>query len=169
MITALMLALAQGSTAMPPPPPARPVVDCSDADHRAFDFWLGDWDVSPTGSTKVIAQSHIEKIVDCAISETFVQTLGPGGKTIDYRGRSISSFNPADGKWRQFYVDNGGTVATLDGRVIDGAMVLETQRGGGTNRMTFRLNADGSVRQNGERSTDGKTWTPGFDFTYRKR
>ena len=96
MITALMLALAQGSNPMPPPPPARPVVDCSDADHRAFDFWLGDWDVSPTGSTKVIAQSHIEKIVDCAISETFVQTLGPGGKTIDYRGRSISSFNPAD-------------------------------------------------------------------------
>jgi hypothetical protein len=37
-------------------------------------------------------------------------------------------------------------------------------------RMTYSRNADGSVRQLGEQSTDfGATWSPNFDFTYRKR
>jgi hypothetical protein len=35
-------------------------------------------------------------------------------------------------------------------------------------RMSYSRNADGSVRQLGEQSTDdGKSWTPSFDFTYR--
>ena len=35
-------------------------------------------------------------------------------------------------------------------------------------RMTYSRNADGSVRQFGEQSTDdGKSWEPSFDFTYR--
>ena len=34
---------------------------------------------------------------------------------------------------------------------------------------TYSKEADGSVRQFGEQSTDkGKTWAPAFDFTYRK-
>jgi hypothetical protein len=34
--------------------------------------------------------------------------------------------------------------------------------------MSYSQNADGSVRQFGEQSTDGgKTWSPSFDFTYR--
>jgi hypothetical protein len=37
-------------------------------------------------------------------------------------------------------------------------------------RMTYTSAADGSVRQLGETSSDdGKTWTPNFDFTYRRR
>jgi len=167
-LIALLLAMAQASTTASPPP-APQQVDCNDANHTAFDFWIGEWDVSATGSAKVIARSHIEKIVGCAISETFVQTIGPQGRPLDYRGRSISSFVPADGKWRQFYVDSGGTVATLDGGIVDGAMVFETRRGGGINRMTLKANADGSVRQFGERSADGTTWTAGYDFTYRRR
>ena len=35
--------------------------------------------------------------------------------------------------------------------------------------MTVRANADGSVDQRGEFSTDdGKAWSPGYDFTYRR-
>ena len=37
------------------------------------------------------------------------------------------------------------------------------------NRMTFTVNADGSVRQFGEASSDrGATWTVRYDFTYRR-
>jgi hypothetical protein len=37
-------------------------------------------------------------------------------------------------------------------------------------RMTYSENADGSVRQHGEQSTDhGLTWTNSFDFIYRKK
>jgi len=160
----LLLAAAPQTT----PPPAPPKVDCTDADHRAFDFWIGDWDVY--AGTTMVAHSRIEKIVGCAISETFDQTIGPGGKQIEYHGRSVSSYVPADKGWRQFYVDSGGTAATLTGGIANGAMVFLSKSGPVTNRMTVRPNPDGSVRQSGEFSTDdGKTWKPAYDFTYRKR
>lgn len=164
---ALLLALALQTS--PPAPPKPPPVDCNDADHRAFDFWIGDWDVSPTGSATVIAHSKIEKIVGCAISETYDQHLGPKGKPANYHGRSISSYVPADKGWRQFYVDSGGTASTLTGGIVEGAMVLTTKAGPVTNRMTLKASADGSVRQHGESTMDGKTWSPSYDFTYRHR
>lgn len=165
---ALLLTLTQAS-ATPPAIPAAPAVDCNDADHRAFDFWIGDWNVSPTGSDLVIAQSRIEKIVGCAISETYDQSVGPKGRPLNYHGRSISSYVPAKRGWRQFYVDSSGTAATLDGGIVNGAMVFTSTAGPVTNRMTLKPNADGSVRQQGEATTDGKSWTPSYDFTYRKR
>jgi hypothetical protein len=167
MIISLMLVLAQTSAASPPAPPK---VDCNDADHRAFDFWLGEWDVSPTGGTEIIARSRIEKIAGCAVSETFDQFMGPGGIKIDYHGRSISSYAPLEKRWRQFYVDSGGTAASLTGGIVNGAMVLSNVIPIGQNRMTVTPNADGSVRQQGAFSADGgNSWTPGYDFTYRKR
>lgn len=165
----IILLLASAAQAPPPALPAPPPVDCNDADHRAFDFWIGDWDVAPTGKKTVVAHSRIEKIVGCAISETYDQTIGPGGKPANYHGRSISSYVPSDKNWRQFYVDSGGTVSTLTGGIVDGAMVFHTKAGPVTNRMTLKANADGSVRQHGEGSMDGKTWTPSYDFTYRPR
>ena len=49
------------------------------------------------------------------------------------------------------------------------AMVLTGKWGGPLVRMTYTPNPDGSVRQAGEQSTDGgKSWTPSFDFTYRR-
>jgi len=36
--------------------------------------------------------------------------------------------------------------------------------------MTYSRNADGSVRQHGEQSTDeGKSWSTNFDFTYHPK
>jgi len=150
--------------------PAPPKVDCGDADHRALDFWIGEWDVVPTGLETVIARSRIEKIVDCAISEAFDQSIGPGGKPADYHGRSISSYVPAENVWRQFYVDSNGTAASFTGGIADGAMVLVRQAPIGTIRMTLRPNPDGTVRQQSVVSRDGgKTWIPSYDFTYRRR
>ena len=160
---ALILAAAIQSSAPPP-------VDCNDADHSAFDFWIGDWDVLQSGSTTVVARSRIEKIVGCAISESYDQSIGPGGKPTDYHGRSISSYVPADKAWRQFYVDSGGSATSFIGGIIANAMVFTRPAPAGLARMTFTPNADGTVRQHGELSGDGgKTWSATFDFTYRRR
>jgi hypothetical protein len=173
-LIALLLAAAAPQSAPPPAPATTPPkqlkVDCADADHRAFDFWIGDWDVFATGSTTRVAHSKIEKIVGCAISETFDQFTGPGGKPIDYHGRSISAYVPADKGWRQYYVDSGGTAATLTGNVSSGDMIFLSTNGPVTNRMTLGPDPDGSVHQRGAFSTDGgKTWSPAYDFTYRRR
>lgn len=163
---ALLLAAATPQTA---PPPAPPKVDCNDADHRALDFWIGDWDVFAKGSDKPVARSKIEKIVGCAISETFDQSIGRNGKPLAYKGRSISAYVPADKGWRQYYVDSGGTAATLTGGVTDGAMIFLSTNGPVTNRMTLKPMGS-AVSQRGEFSTDnGKTWQPAYDFTYWPR
>ena len=110
-VFAWRLAAAAPQASPLPAPPKPPKIDCTDPDHRAFDFWIGEWDVFAAGSTNPVAHSRIEKIVGCAISETFDQFTGPGNKPIDYHGRSISAYVSADKGWRQYYVDSSGTAA----------------------------------------------------------
>ena len=172
MLHIAMLAAAL-QTAPPPPatPPPRPPIDCTDADHSAFNFWLGEWDVS-VGSV-VLARSTISPVAGgCAVEENFHQTVGRGGVPMDYHGASYSVFDPRAGKWRQFYVDSNGSVTQFEGGVVDGAMVLIAPSAGPViQRMIVAPQPDGTVRQTGSTSSDGgATWSaPGYDFTYRRR
>ena len=149
----------------PPPAVASP---CSDAEHRQFDFWVGRWDVSATGQTKVIAHSQVTSAYGgCAVLEHWM----PIGQPAD--GGSISSYVPAEHAWRQTWVDSSGARAEFKGRwegaamVITGPWPLPDGRPRRV-RMTYTPAADGSVRQAGEASFDeGRTWAPTFDFIYR--
>src|SRR5690606_6237316 len=118
MLTALILAAALQAT----PPP----VDCADADHAAFDFWIGDWVVSPSNQPDTdVATSRIESVAGgCAIQETYHQTLSRDGEPVDYHGRSYSAFDASDGRWKQFYVDSAGWVASFVGEALDGGIVM---------------------------------------------
>jgi hypothetical protein len=156
--------------ALAQPPPTR-TVDCRDADHRALDFWVGDWVVYDTKSVSRIGTSRIELLLNgCAIKETYEQTIGPAGQALNYRGTSYSALNNADRKWRQLYVDSGGAALSYSGEVEGGAMVLRAAAGAMGTRMSLRPQSDGSVRQIGEITRDGgATWSPGVDLTYRRR
>lgn len=150
-------------------------IDCADADHSALDFWIGDWDVSPTGTDTVIAHSLISEVADgCAIREDYRQTVGPGGAPSSYQGASFSAFDAKSRTWRQFYIDTAGAVTMFEGGpVSDGSMVLIThgKEPGELRSMTLTPQPDGSVRQVGALSIDnGTSWSPGtYDFTYRRR
>ena len=165
----LFAAMLQTAPAAAPPPP----VDCTDADHSAFNFWIGEWDVSATGTDTVVARSTISSTAGgCAIEEDYHQTVGPGGVPTTYHGVSFSTFDQrGGGVWRQFYMDSGGAVTVFEGGLRGGAMVLQAPgRPGSIQRMIVSPEPDGSVRQRGESSTDGgASWTPGYDFTYRRR
>ena len=176
MIHIALLALAlQTAPPTQTPPPAQPApIDCADADHSAFNFWLGEWDVRPTGSDTVVAQSTIAPAAGgCTVEETYHQTVGPGGAATSYHGVSFSVFDAANGgKWRQFYVDSAGSVTVFEGGLQDGAMVLDAPGAPGVlQRMTVAPQPDGSVRQWGRTSRDGgSTWSANtYDFTYRRR
>lgn len=158
--------IASAQTAPPtPPPPA-----CTAPEHRQFDFWVGYWDVYPTGKDKLVAHSLIEKLyAGCTIRENWL----PLNKNT---GGSLNMYDPADKRWHQTWQDSQNGRVFFDGGLADGKMVLVgTWKGGGPKgedaltRMTYSHGADGSVRQFGEQSTDsGKTWSPAFDFTYKK-
>jgi len=84
-------------------------------------------------------------------------------------GGSLSIYVPAEKHWEQFWIDSQGSRAFFTGGWDGKAMVITGKWGGPLVRMSYSKNADGSVRQLGEQSTDeGKTWTPSFDFTYRQ-
>lgn len=147
---------------------AGPTFPCRD-DPRShqFDFWIGEWNVSANGKTagtNVITRRH----QGCLIFESYTTPRG-------YSGQSFNFYDPAIDKWRQIWVDSGGTVIWYQGNLVDGEMRFEGelyQRNGpkALSRMTFTPKEDGSVRQLIERSTDGgTTWTVGFDGHYVKK
>lgn len=162
VVPALLLAL-QAAAASPPA--------CAAPEHRQFDFWVGEWDVYPTGTDKLVAKSRIERLHDgCVIREQWMP-IGRGG------GSSLNNYDPNARRWRQTWVDSSNARVEFEGGMEGGAMVLsgfwkDVNGPGqdGTIRMRYTREKDGAVRQLGEVSTDGgRSWSPSFDFTYRPR
>lgn len=144
----------------------------ADANFHAFDFWIGEWDVQPTGATRApIGQgstSVIERQLDgCVIQENWLPIGGLGA------GKSFNIYNTATKQWEQYYVDTRGTITLYKGTFHDdGNLYYEADQFGSTNkiRMTFFNQGPNQVRQLGHVSTDGgNTWTVSFDLTYVRK
>ena len=62
-------------------PPRVEAPACASADHRAFDFWVGRWDVYPTAQPeKLVAHSLIERLYGgCAVRENWSPLSGNDG------------------------------------------------------------------------------------------
>ena len=159
--------LAQSATQKLPQP-------CKeDARFREFDFWVGDWDVRPTGAPAVGPASRNLVTIEengCVVMEHWT---GRGGST----GQSFNIFDRSIGKWRQTWVDNIGGQHDYRGNIANGNMVFvgDTPVPNGAlgripTRLTFfHISAD-SVRQFSEQSLDGgKTWQTAYDLMYVRR
>lgn len=152
--------------------PFRPA-GCTAAENRQFDFWLGQWDVSPTNAQNGMAVgTNTITLLDqgCVIMEDWRPFTGA-------TGHSLNIYDPRDQKWHQTWVDANGLRTEYAGVFTDGAMYLDNMTGGvpqnapaGTRvRMNYRaLNAD-TVRQWGERFDPAtNAWTVTWDLTYRR-
>ncbi len=137
---------------------------------RAFDFWLGDWNVFVTANPSV--QAGINKITrqsgGCVLLESW-ESRGP------HNGVSINYLDPNNGKWQQKWAGSGQDVQEFyDGEYTDGAMRFkwDGRNPDGTTfmgKLTFTNMEPGKVRQHSQRSNDGgKTWEDVYDFTYLK-
>jgi mannose-6-phosphate isomerase-like protein (cupin superfamily) len=144
----------------------------TDPNFRAFDFWLGEWDVQPTSQARgpmgTGSSSVIERQLDgCVIQETWLPLGGVG------LGKSLNIYNVTTKQWEQYYVDSNGTITLYKGTFhADGHLYFEADQFGSPNkiRMTFFNQGNDQVRQLGHTSTDGgKTWAVSFDFTYRRK
>jgi hypothetical protein len=142
-----------------------------DPAYRAFDYWLGTWDVRPNGAPETAppATNIITKIHNgCVILESW---SAPG-----MTGQSFNIYDRVSGKWSQTWVDSTGGLHEYRGGVVDGNMTYEGdipaprgQSGRMHVRLTFFKRPDGSVRQLSERTPDGsKTWQVNYDLIYTK-
>lgn len=140
---------------------------CSAPEHRQFDFWLGEWTVEAKG--KKAGTNKITAILGgCVLLEEWQSAGG------NYAGKSFNRYDPASGQWRQWWVDTTGGVLDLAGEYKDGKMILQGEQTSNDettlhNRITWYNNADKTVRQHWEQSSDGgKMWKTIFDGLYTK-
>jgi len=163
-VLALTLGGADAASAAADPPAQVPAAKpCTAPAYRQFDFWLGDWNVT-TPDGKAAGHNRITQILGgCALREEWTGTSGT-------HGTSLNMFEPGARKWRQTWVDDGGTMLLLTGEFKGGKMVLESAGAAAVRqRITWTPEAGGKVRQLWDSSSDGgKTWKVEFDGTYVK-
>ena len=157
----LALMMAQTSNAQAP-------FDCMNSQaHRAFDFWLGDWEVHdpngvPQGHNQVISVQN-----GCAIEEHWRSVSGGTGQSINY-------YHPGQSRWHQLWTDGGASIIDISGSFGDGTMTLE-----GTIyylkpgieqpfRGSWNLLEDGRVRQFFEQKDELGQWKTWFDGYYTR-
>jgi len=144
---------------------APPTVGCPGSEYRQFDFWVGEWDVTVQGKPagkNVITREE----AGCLIHEHWT---GASGAT----GQSFNFFDSSTRQWNQVWVDNSATSLRLAGIFADNQMRLTGVAPGPDGkpqqqRLTFFKNADGTVRQLWETSSDGTSWQVVFDGLYRR-
>lgn len=166
----LVLAALCALSLAPGAQPSAPGAACAEGPARQFDFWLGDWDVRlPDGAPA--GRSRIERVAaGCALLEHW---QGRGGFT----GHSLNRYDPATGRWQQWWMDSSGGLLQLSGGWEEGQMrlrgeTIEAQRPGQRRleRITWQPLPDGAVRQRWEQSADGgQTWQVVFDGRYLRR
>jgi len=167
----ILLAFLFGATCMstqaaPAPAPMR----CEGAEHRQFDFWLGEWDVygGPLGD-QLVGTNRIERGDNgCWLVEHW---RGASGN----HGTSTNAWDAQFRVWRQFWVGGDGVVLRLEGGRQGEAMVLGGELPdpkGGVQRQSIAWTPqpDGSVVQQWDTSDDGgATWQTSFRGIYRRR
>jgi len=143
---------------------------CCSVEYHQFDFWIGEWDVfNPKGV--LVGTNKIETIQDsCGLKENWKGQKGGSGTSYNFYDRKTE-------RWNQLWLDNNGGNLQLTGKFSDGSMVLESRelysekkKTAYRERITWTGNADGTVRQHWQRTTDdGKTWATVFDGLYKRK
>lgn len=136
-----------------------------------FDFWIGQWDVTPW--TGIVGGppgfNDVHPILEsCVVFENW--KAGGGGE-----GKSFNYYDPNLKKWRQIWRDDAGSALDYTGEFRDGAMrftgwTLNRQGARVEQKLTFTPYGKDTVRQTFEASSDGgKTWAVTFDGRYVRR
>ena len=141
------------------------------AEHRQFDFWLGEWQVT-NAQGQPAGLSKIELILDgCVILENW--TSAQAG----YVGKSMNYYDRVDGKWHQTWIDNAGVPIVFEGNYSDEekamlytAVTLGPNGEKVLNKLSFYFKNKNYVNQVWEQSADeGKTWNIVFDGHYKRK
>ena len=151
--------------------PRRAPTPCAGvAERHRFDFWIGEWEVTTQGGTRV-GSSVVQSVSGgCALLENWTNARGGQGK-------SLNAFNPAVGQWQQYWIGQDGNPTEFrESTWAGGSIVFRAHApAAGTTpateqRLTFSPIDSATVRQLGEQSTDGgTTWKTTYDFYYHRK
>lgn len=174
MILLLLVLFGQAAAQTSAQTPAKKPNPCEQPIYRAFDFWLGEWEVygkeDKTGP--LLGTNSITKTQGgCLVME---QWTGASGTT----GTSMNFYNGTIDQWVQHWVSPGGVSISYQGGLVGDAMVLQGKIYYATQKEhpvrdfkgTWTPLASGAVKQHFEESIDGGTnWKPWFTGFYFKK
>lgn len=141
---------------------------CAAPTHRAFDYWVGEWEVLDSTGTKLGESSITQVSGGCAIAEHWRPVMGR-------EGRSLTWFSIKDSLWHQAYVGANAWTPHYRGGITDGEMMMEESPdevapGRPISRMRYYKKPGGEVQQVLWVSTDrGASWSLGFLGNYRRK
>lgn len=143
-----------------------PTVPCTAPEDRAFDFWIGSWNVSVGSPRTVIATSEITmEPGGCAILEHYTDFGGTVGRSINLRD--------ANGMWHQTYADNKGFRIGLTGSVTgtNAITMLDAPGESMFQRWSWFAEPGGTVRQVADATGNGGSTfgAPFWDGLYTRR
>src|SRR5579872_5707933 len=101
---------------------AAPAKHCTSAEYRQFDFWVGSWDVYPTGGSQLVAHSLIESVYNgCGVRENWMPLK------VENSGGSLNIYVLAEKVWRQTWIDSSGARVDFKGGLIGRARARNTR------------------------------------------
>ncbi len=140
-----------------------------DEEFRAFDFWIGEWDVHLPGGQFAGSNVIRSEEAGCMVTERWTSAGSGSGSSINYLDRTT-------GQWVQVWNSENGAQIYLTGGMTEEGMLLEGTLHYVANGTTLPLRglwtplADGRVRQYFEQSTDnGESWAPWFEGFYTRK
>ncbi len=136
---------------------------------EAFDFWVGEWEVSwlDPDSTLVKGRNNVVKILDeKVIQENFVDT------SRNFKGTSISVYNPQSKTWHQTWADNTGGYYTFIGEIEGDKRIFKTEEKdsrGAMYRMVFSDIEKDSFKWEWQGFRDGfEDWKTVWEIKYKR-
>ncbi len=140
---------------------------CEGTEYRAFDFWLGQWDVTtadgkPAGTNSITSAEN-----GCLILEEWTSSQGTTGQSYNF-------YDPGMQKFRQVWVSQGAVIDYAGGLNEAGAMVMLgsiNYHNGITApfKGTWTPSEDGTVTQHFEQyDTAKQVWSDWFVGIYKK-
>ena len=136
---------------------------------RAFDFWVGAWDVH-LANGQYAGDNSIESAESgCVLIENWTGASGGTGMSVNYLDRGT-------GEWVRVWNSEGGAQISIRGGLTDEGMLLTGHIHYVANGTTAPFRGlwtplpDGRVRQFFEQSNDdGATWAPWFEGFYTRK
>lgn len=150
------------------PPAAQAAPSCDGPAYRAFDFWVGEWNVrQPDGSGNgynVIAPINR----GCALLETYSAGGEPGGQSYNF-------YDPVRDTWTQLWL-SPGVIIRMEGPItepgtltLSGTITYANQPAPRAFTGRWTAQADGSVKQEfWEQDPESGTWSNWFTGIYTR-
>lgn len=160
----LCVLLWVGALALSGIPASGQSAGCAAAEHRAFDFWLGRWEVLLADGTVAGHNEIVAEQGRCVLIERWTGAQGGTGVSQNF-------YDVGSGQWRQVWI-SPGTQIDIRGAAGEGEMVLEGTisyvKPGKTFpfRGRWTLLDDGRVRQFFEEAREPGVWKEWFEGFY---